>query len=66
MTLQFYHLILIFVIGIPRAHVYYGKYAYRYGAPNVPAEYVIVTLILFISSVQYASAWWNNKVAVER
>ena len=51
--------------GTPQLHSYYARYAYRYGAPNVDAEYVILAIVLVVSSLQYISAYQRHSRAVE-
>jgi len=43
--------------GVPWQENYYGKYAHKYGAPNVDVRYIIAGLIAFISVSQYYSQY---------
>eukprot|EP01119_Soliformovum_irregulare_P001307 TRINITY_DN11036_c0_g1_i1.p1 TRINITY_DN11036_c0_g1~~TRINITY_DN11036_c0_g1_i1.p1 ORF type:complete len:274 (+),score=69.15 TRINITY_DN11036_c0_g1_i1:47-868(+) len=39
--------------GISRVDAFYGRYAYRYGAPNTRVEYILFGLVVAISCFQY-------------
>jgi hypothetical protein len=53
-------------LGVPRTHAFYGKYAYRYGAPNVDADFVIVGFILAVSAFQYFYQYYRHYLILER
>jgi len=52
--------------GVSRAHRFYGRYAYAYGAPNVDAEYILAGLLVFISIFQYFYKYYRNYFITER
>jgi len=51
--------------GLSTTHQYYARYAYKYGAPNVDTEYVLLGLVLFISVCQYLYKWHRHYLITE-
>jgi len=51
--------------GIPWQVNYYGKYAHKYGAPDVDVRYVLLGLVSFISLVQYFSQLYKHYHFIE-
>ena len=52
--------------GVPTIHAYYGQYAYKHGAPNVAAEYVIIGIAIVVSFIQYLAKYQKHVYTMKK